>query len=70
MILVSYSTGLFSIGKGLKEGGFELYGMSLLGFVNPSSPTGFYSVLINKLLSSNILFVKEVEGFAFLGAGA
>ncbi len=69
MILVSYSTGLFSIGKGLKEGGFELYGMSLLGFVNPSSPTGFYSVLINKLLSSNILFVKEVEGFAFLGAG-
>ena len=69
MILVSYSTGLFSIGKGLKEGGFELYGMSLLGFINPSSPTGFYSVLINKLLSSNILFVKEVEGFAFLGAG-
>ena len=69
MIFVSYSTGLFSIGKGLKEGGFELYGMSLLGFINPSSPTGFYSVLINKLLSSNILFVKEVEGFAFLGAG-
>lgn len=69
MVVVSYITGLFSIGKGIKEGGFELYGMSLLGFFNPSSPTGFYSIVMDKLLSPSILFVKEVEGFAFLGIG-
>ena len=68
MIFTSYITGLFSIGKGIKEGGFELYGMSLLGFINPSSPTGFYSILFDNFFSSSVLFVKEVEGFAFLGA--
>ena len=69
MSFVSYTTGLFSIGKGIKEGGFDLYGMSILGFLNPSSPTGFYSIVLDNLLSSSVLFVKEVEGFAFLGLG-
>jgi len=69
MCLVSYAAGLFSIGKGIKEGGFDLYGMSIMGFLNPSSPTGFYSIVFDKFFASSILFVKEVEGFAFLGIG-
>ncbi|MBT3476115.1 hypothetical protein HN460_04170 [bacterium] len=69
MSFVSYATGLFSIGKGIKEGGYDLYGMSIMGFLNPSSPTGFYSIIFDKLFSPSVLFVKEVEGFAFLGTG-
>ena len=69
LIFTSYSAGLFSIGKGIKEGGFDIYGMSILSFINPSSPTGFYSLIFESLFSSSVLFVKEVEGFAFLGIG-
>ena len=82
LILSAYLFGLFSIGKGIKEGGFDIYGASLLAFFNPLSPIGFqigsdaistYSIVANAILDPFVDFaswrgeMKEVEGFSFLG---
>jgi len=85
IVLSAYTFGLFSIGKGIKEGGFDIYGSSLLAFINPLSPVGLqsatnvvstHSIIMEALTSSYIDFgswrqeMKEVEGFAFLGTAA
>ncbi len=85
ILLSAYIFGLFSIGKGIKEGGFDIYGSSLLAFINPLSPVGFqsstnivstHSIIMEVITSSYINFgswrqeMKEVEGFAFLGTAA
>ena len=85
IVLSAYTFGLFSIGKGIKEGGFDIYGSSLLAFINPLSPVGLqsatnivstHSIIMEALTSSYIDFgswrqeMKEVEGFSFLGTAA
>ncbi len=82
ILLSAYLFGLFSIGKGIKEGGFDIYGASLLAFFNPLSPIGFqtvsdtistYSIVLSTITSPFVDFaswrgeMKEVEGFSFLG---